>query len=169
MQHATRKPPHTSHTTPRSIAPNSMFDVRPFPPASHSYLPSSIFYLLSLSLFALGLMSKPMLVTLPFVLLLLNYWPLGRSAECGVPVLRNSTAEGGRSAESGEEPGQFRPAAWGQLLLEKAPFLLLAALSSGATLWAEAIGGAVPTITSLPVAIRIANAVLSYYRYIGKA
>ena len=47
-------------------------------PASPSYLLSPIFYLLSLVFFALGLMSKPMLVTLPFVLLLLDYWPLGR-------------------------------------------------------------------------------------------
>ena len=50
--------------------------VRGLPPIFH--LPSSIFYLLSLSCFALGLMSKPMLVTVPFVLLLLDYWPLGR-------------------------------------------------------------------------------------------
>ena len=47
-------------------------------PWSLSHLPSSIFYLLSLLLFALGLLSKPMLVTWPFVMLLLDYWPLGR-------------------------------------------------------------------------------------------
>ena len=47
-------------------------------PSSKRHLPSSIVYLLALTLFALGLMSKPMLVTLPFVLLLLDYWPLGR-------------------------------------------------------------------------------------------
>ena len=45
--------------------------------------PRALFYVLSLVLFALGLMSKPMLVTWPCVMLLLDYWPLKRSAECG--------------------------------------------------------------------------------------
>ena len=54
----------------------SMFDVR---------VPSSIFYLLSLCFFALGLMSKPMLVTWPFVMLLLDYWPLGRMQNAEAP------------------------------------------------------------------------------------
>ena len=49
-------------------------------------------YLLSLSFFALGLMCKPALVTLPFVLLLLDYWPLGRNAVCRVRI-----AEPGRA------------------------------------------------------------------------
>ena len=57
--------------------------------------PSS-FYILSLAFFALGLMSKPMLVTVPFVLLLLDYWPLKRIAECGL----RSAECGVRSAES---------------------------------------------------------------------
>jgi tetratricopeptide (TPR) repeat protein len=55
--------------------------------ASFSRLPSSVFYLLAVFLFALGLMSKPMLVTLPFVLLLLDYWPLQRTASLSSRVL----------------------------------------------------------------------------------
>jgi tetratricopeptide (TPR) repeat protein len=114
-------------------------------------------YVLALGLFVLGLMSKPMLVTLPFVLLLLDYWPLRRSGGCGV-----------RNAESGNDQGRFRRAGWGRLLLEKAPFLLLAALSCGVTLWAQGRGGAITAMRDLPASYRIANAILSYYRYIGK-
>jgi tetratricopeptide (TPR) repeat protein len=108
--------------------------------------------------FALGLMSKPMVVTLPFVLLLLDYWPLGRIAGWGMG-----------SAESGKRQGRFRRAGGGQLLLEKGPFLLLAALSCGATVWAQRRFGAIVAMNGLPAAPRIANAVLSYYRYMGKA
>ena len=87
-------------------------------PRSLSHLPSSIFYLLSLFFFALGLMSKPMLVTWPFVMLLLDYWPLRRNAECGM-----------RSAELGageRQPRRTLP--WMKLVWEKAPFFAFAAL-----------------------------------------
>ena len=73
---------------------------------SFSHLPPSIFYSLSLAFFALGLMSKPMLVTLPFVLLLLDYWPLQRFE----PAAPNSNRKTLRS-----------------LLLEKVPFFALSA------------------------------------------
>ena len=119
-------------------------------PESGDTLHAPRFYALSLFFFALGLMSKPMLVTLPFVMLLLDYWPLRRSAELG------------------KDPGRYRRTGWGQLLLEKAPFLLLAAISCGATLWAQNRGAAIATMKDLPAASRIANAVLSYYEYIGK-
>jgi 4-amino-4-deoxy-L-arabinose transferase-like glycosyltransferase len=59
-------------------SPRGEGEPEPTVPSSVSHLPSSIFYLLALFFFALGLMSKPMLVTLPFVLLLLDYWPLNR-------------------------------------------------------------------------------------------
>ncbi|MGO8931093.1 MAG: tetratricopeptide repeat protein [Limisphaerales bacterium] len=63
------------------------------------HLPSAIFYLLSLSLFACGLMSKPMVVTLPFVLLLLDYWPLRRFA----PGRVYSVGAGGREPQRRDE------------------------------------------------------------------
>ncbi|HSA10026.1 MAG TPA: tetratricopeptide repeat protein [Candidatus Paceibacterota bacterium] len=97
-----------------------------------------IWYLLALGCFGLGLMSKPMLVTLPFVLVLLDYWPLRR----------------------------FRCAAVGRLVLEKVPFLLLAAASSVITFIVQRKGGAVST--SLTLGERLANALVSYVRYIGK-
>jgi protein O-mannosyl-transferase len=98
----------------------------------------SRFYLLSLIFFALGLMSKPMLVTLPCALLLLDYWPLGR--------LRLETAR--------------------RLVIEKLPFFLAAAAVSGVTFLVQKRGGAV--VGGSPLTDRVANAVVSYCRYLGK-
>jgi len=108
-------------------------------------VPGAVWYLLALVCFALGLMSKPMLVTLPFVLLLVDFWPLQRFG---------SSANGARASS-----------AW-RLLVEKAPFFLLAAASSVVTFIAQRKGGAVST--SLSLGARVANAVVSYIRYIGK-
>jgi Flp pilus assembly protein TadD len=94
-------------------------------------------YVLVMLCFALGLMAKPMLVTLPGVLLLLDYWPLDRS----------------------------RPA---ELVVEKLPFLLLAAPTVAATLIA-ARSDALMTLGSFPPHARLANGAVSYARYLGKA
>ncbi len=120
-QHATRNTPH---------AP------RPTLYAPHYYAPR--YYALSLLFFALGLMSKPMVVTLPFVLLLLDYWPLGRMKQGNLPRL-----------------------AW-----EKAPFFLLAAAGSAITFLAQKSQGAV--IDYLPFINRAENGALAYVRYLGK-
>jgi tetratricopeptide (TPR) repeat protein len=98
------------------------------------------FYSLALVLFALGLLAKPMLVTLPFVLLLLDYWPLGRWPQ--TPLRR--------------------------LGLEKMPFLLLAAASSVATFIVQERGGAVTPTDTISMSARLANAAVSYVRYLGK-
>jgi tetratricopeptide (TPR) repeat protein len=95
-----------------------------------------MFYAGALVLFALGLMAKPMLVTLPFVLLLLDYWPLRRQAG---PV---------------------------RLLTEKIPFFILAAASSVVTYRVQQQGGAVSG--ALTLGGRLANAVISCVRYLGK-
>jgi protein O-mannosyl-transferase len=113
--------------------------------ASRSRLPSSIFYLLALLCFALGLMSKPMLVTLPFMLLLLDYWPLERF-------------------QFGVRSSGFNTLL--RLLWEKLPFFALSAASCVVTFLAQRKGGAVST--SLSVAERLANALVSYVRYISK-
>jgi tetratricopeptide (TPR) repeat protein len=99
-----------------------------------------------LGLYALGLMAKPMLVTLPFVLLLLDYWPLGRSAP----------------ASPGVRPQLAR---LGQLALEKAPLFALALASCVITLGAQA--GAMQALAHLTLPERLANAALSYLRYLG--
>jgi len=121
-------------------APRIASQVSRFTPA-----PACVWYILALLCFTLGLMSKPMLVTLPFVLLLLDFWPLQRF-----------------------RPSDLAPRAsfpW-RLLAEKAPFFLVAASSSVVTFIAQRKGGAVST--SLSLGARVANAVVSYIRYIGK-
>ena len=104
--------------------------------------PSAGRYVVALVLFGLGLLSKPMLVTLPFVLLLLDYWPLGRF---GNP--RFSTRN---------------------LLLEKVPFFLLSIVSSIVTFIVQQKSGAMPTIYAIPLKGRITNALSSYLTYVGK-
>ena len=102
-------------------------------------------YWLALVLFALGLMSKPMLVTLPFVLLLLDYWPLKRV--------------------SGFE---FRVSSWRRLVLEKWPFFVLTAASCAVTYIIQKKGGAMVGMAGLTFAARTENAAVSYCRYLGK-
>ena len=104
------------------------------------HLPFSIFYLLALLLFALGLMSKPMVVTLPFVLLLLDYWPLQR----------------------------FQLPVWWRLVWEKVPFFALAAGGSVVTFQVQKHTGAVITVETLQVGERAGNALISYCRYLDK-
>jgi Flp pilus assembly protein TadD len=108
---------------------------------------ASLFYLLSLSCFALGLLSKPMLVTLPFVLLLLDYWPLRRLS---FPSLQLSTTPLLR------------------LVIEKLPFFLLSALSSAITYTVQHAGGAVMTTAELSLPGRIANVLVAYLSYLEK-
>ncbi len=96
---------------------------------------------------ALGLMAKPMLVTLPFVLLLLDYWPLGRLRFGG----------GGRARESGKG-----------LLIEKTPLFALAAASCLVTFVAQQHGGATRLTYVVPFGTRVANALVSYAAYLGK-
>jgi tetratricopeptide (TPR) repeat protein len=113
--------------------------------------PNGARYWLSLALYALGLMAKPMAVTLPFVLLLLDYWPLGRT--------RWEASAVGDKAE----------ASLRDLLKEKLPFLALSAVWCAVAYWAERGTGAVVTLEYLPMGDRVANAVVSYVRYMGKA
>jgi tetratricopeptide (TPR) repeat protein len=119
--------------------------------------------LVALSL-ALGLMSKPMLVTFPLLFLLLDYWPL-RRVGWGAP--------GAASAEDATGAGlDCPPRSTGHLLAEKIPLLVLSAASSAATFAIQSGGGAVVDATShgrLLFAERAANAVASYLKYMGKA
>ncbi|HBB15551.1 MAG TPA: hypothetical protein DCZ97_00595 [Syntrophus sp. (in: bacteria)] len=97
-------------------------------------------YLWVVLFFVLGLMSKPMVVTLPFVLLLLDYWPLGRM-ERGTVV---------------------------RLLYEKAPLFFLSAASSVITFIAQKEGEAVASLQHLPFTDRLGNAVVAYATYLVK-
>jgi hypothetical protein len=95
-------------------------------------------YLLALLSFLLGLMSKPMIVTLPVVMLLLDYWPLRRDSKL-----------------SG-------------LMLEKIPFFICSALSSAITIHAQRTGGAIVNLDWIPLANRMQNAIVAYGKYIIK-
>ncbi|MDB6018112.1 MAG: Tetratricopeptide 2 repeat protein [Pedosphaera sp.] len=110
-----------------------------------------VFYGLALGFFVLGLLSKPMVVTLPFVLLLLDYWPLGRLGKAGME----------------EVTRQQKPTpVW--LLMEKAPFFILAAAASLVTFLVQQKGGAVNSLSMLALSQRLINAVVSYARYLRK-
>ncbi len=100
--------------------------------------PSSARYIITLVLFALGLMAKPMLVTLPFVLLLLDFWPLNR-----IRNLKN-------------------------MFFEKLPFFFLSIVSSIITYIVQQKGGAVLSAYLLPIKIRFFNSICSYFAYIKK-
>ncbi len=138
----------------------------------------SPFYWLAVLCFALGLMSKPMLVTLPFVLLLLDYWPLRRSGECGVRSAESTGNAEGRmkNAEVGgfncQLPGAAKQSREGStlipLLLEKVPFFILSAVFCLVTYLAQENSGAVAELTRYPLPDRLGNVFVSYARYLGK-
>ena len=99
-------------------------------------------YLFIVAAFAMALMAKPMAVSVPLVLLLLDYWPLDRNAD--VPFRRR----------------------WLRLSLEKLPLLLLSAASCAVTMVAQRFERV--DISSLPFSVRVQNAIVSYVAYIGK-
>jgi len=101
-------------------------------------------YFLALFWFACGLMSKPMVVTLPFVLLLLDFWPLNRFQ---IPVSTRRMV---------------------RLLIEKIPFLVLAAATSIVTYFVQTSGRALWTAVATPFSTRLANALWAYERYVSK-
>ena len=101
-------------------------------------------YLVVVGAFALALMSKPMAVSLPLVLLLLDYWPLERYE--GLPLRRR----------------------WARLLMEKLPLFLMSAASSAVTIVAQRSGGTVVGISALPLSVRLENTIVSYVAYMGK-
>lgn len=115
-------------------------------------------YLPILAFFALALLSKPMAVTTPFVLLLLDAWPLGRMAKPAPPsAAREKRAE--------KEPAT-RGVPIGRLLAEKLPLFALAAAVSAVTLVAQR--GAETSLEVLPPGLRVANAIHAYAAYLGK-
>jgi tetratricopeptide (TPR) repeat protein len=107
-------------------------------------------YFLCLILFILSLMSKPMLVTLPCILLLLDYWPLGRWQ-----ISLNA-------------PAPDRLHTVGKLIWEKIPFMILTVFFSVLAFEAEKKAGAISTTEGLPLAVRGTNAIVSYVAYLQK-
>jgi tetratricopeptide (TPR) repeat protein len=114
---------------------------------------SKVFYGLALGFFALGLMSKPMLVTLPVILLLLDFWPL-----------RRVTSDEWRVTRFGLPVPQ--PSTFNHLLFEKLPFVALSLASSVVTFCAQ--GVSVVPLDYVPWDSRIENALAAYTAYLGK-
>ena len=111
--------------------------------------PSSARYSLLMLWFALGLLAKPQIITLPFVLLLWDYWPLQRMAVNG--------------ESSSPEQKKFS-----ELVKEKIPLFALCVVSSVLTIQAQRAGGAVASLVKYPLSIRVENALVAYVRYLGK-
>ncbi len=120
-------------------------------------------YSWSLLFFALGLMSKPMLVTVPFVMLLLDYWPLGRVSSFKFQV---SSSE--KPALQGARPSTLGLRLICRLVWEKVPFFALSAISCIVTLFIYKKAGTVVTLEDIPLSERVENAFVSYVRYLGK-
>jgi protein O-mannosyl-transferase len=102
-----------------------------------------VWYVASLGCFAFGLMSKAMVVTVPFVLILLDYWPLRRIREFNARTLMGN-------------------------VVEKIPFFALAVAFSLITFFVQKHSGTVIGLSTFPMSARIANATVSYSRYLGK-
>src|ERR1035438_9079897 len=129
--------------------------------ALHAYVwytrrPALRRYMLIAFLFVLALLSKPQVITFPFLLLLLDYWPLGRF---GAALLHGAP----------ESTRTLPKLSSGWLVLEKIPLLLLSAASAIVTMKAQRAGGAIQTLSQYSPLLRLETAVIAYVRYLGKA
>ena len=111
--------------------------------AQYARRPRLTTYSVVLGLFALGLMAKPMLVTLPFVLLLLDFWPLGRFTP--------------------KDLSSVPP-----LIREKIPLMILAGISGLVTFFVQRAGDSVTGADTIPIPARIANGFINYFSYIRR-
>ncbi len=114
--------------------------------AAYVRKPGLLRYLAVAVVYAAGLMSKPMLVTLPFVLMLLDAWPLRRFA-----------------------PERLRPSSAFRIIWDRLPLLAMAMASSVVAVIAQQKGQALADLASIPPGVRIANALVNYWHYIGKS
>jgi hypothetical protein len=129
-------------------------------------------FYLSLIFFCLALLSKSMLVTLPFAFLLLDYWPLARFGPQRKKRRKKKRGSKRRSSDSAlatSSPVRSSRRSVGELLKEKTFFFLASAGSCVAVYLAAVAGGATRGGEHVPIAYRIANALISYVRYLGKS
>ncbi len=130
---------------------------------------NTTYYILVLLSFILGLMAKPMLITLPFVLLLIDYWPLNRvTFEFQNTAFSETTQEQTRRIGSifHNGLGFINRNRW--LLIEKIPFFILVVMVSIATFLTQKIGGAIQPLDHYSVFVRLQNAFINYLVYIYK-
>jgi Flp pilus assembly protein TadD len=123
--------------------------------------PGIVRYIAVALLFACGLMSKPMVITLPLVLLLLDYWPLGR--------MRFSSNVGSNDNDDAKAHFALSAQPMSRLCLEKIPLLALSAGSAVITMIAQRAGGAVLTSAARAPMLRLENVILCYALYIKEA
>jgi tetratricopeptide (TPR) repeat protein len=130
-------------------------------------------YLIMMAAFALGLMAKPMLVTLPFVLLLLDYWPLERfSLRALSSAAKDKT--GSRSSDRSAKPPAREagltalPRSLPWLFWEKVPLFGLTTAACIVAWWSQRVGGSVASLDRFPLGARVGNALVAYCSYIGK-
>jgi tetratricopeptide (TPR) repeat protein len=117
-------------------------------------------YIAALALFALGLMAKSMLVTLPFLLLLLDYWPLNR-------LMPETVALSGRRRREFAHANDKNQTLY-RIIIEKIPFFALSVISSVITFLVMRSGGEMVDVDEVSLNNRIANVFLSYARYIAE-
>jgi len=117
-------------------------------------------YLAAATVFAMGLMAKQMLVTLPFVLLLLDYWPLGRWR----PRARKTA--GGMTGQLPEDGGSLSSP--GRLVSEKIPLFILAAVAGVIVFTVQLKSGVLYNLPEFPLTVRIENALVAYVVYLGQ-
>jgi len=130
--------------------------------AWYVYRPTIIRYLLTLLCLVLSILAKPMAVTLPFVLLLLDYWPLNR-------LVLNQQADD-KDALVDKESLSPDSGRWfaSKVVVEKLPFFFIAAAAGILTLFIQHSSGAAKSLVQYPFTDRITNALVSYVSYIGK-
>jgi tetratricopeptide (TPR) repeat protein len=128
-----------------------------------------LWYNMALGCFVLGLMSKPMLVTLPFVLLLLDYWPLRRIADCGDfgELSRAVRIADLRKARAGSDQAS-NASVWLPLVIEKIPFFAAALAACVVTVMVQHAGGAVRSVSDVSFGLRLLNVTTAYARYAGR-
>ena len=131
--------------------------------ALHAYVwytrrPTLRRYGLIVFLFALALLSKPQVITFPFLLLLLDYWPLDR--------IGSAASHYAPDAMPAQAPPKF---SMGWLFLEKIPLILLSVASAIITMKAQHAGGAIQSLAQYSPLLRVETALIAYVRYLGKA
>jgi tetratricopeptide (TPR) repeat protein len=125
-------------------------------------------YVLVAVALALGLASKPMLVTLPLLLLLVDVWPLRRYRPGWWPAPEPGKEKRRASRVERPDPPTFAAASARTVLLEKLPLLALSFAAIGMTIWAQGRGGAISSAEAITPAWRVVNGLVAYVAYLRK-
>ena len=138
--------------------------------AHYARRPAAVWYGIALTAFALSLLSKQTLVTLPFLLLMLDYWPLRRTPWASAT---NESADvgydlSGQDSEGPPADESYPPRSWSQLLWEKMPFIVLAAVFCAVALLSQQRGDSLGTLDEFSLARRVSNALVVLLIYIAK-